>query len=171
MTPCETTNPVHCQNLCPVPCVNSAYSMCELYLLPLFLHRYPWREPSPGSRYSERCASFQLPWNCVTLHLSMAGISLAPKVNSLGLDAKRWLWKFFCSGNASCTFLSADGEKAHPKVVLQGFFESSPRADGKLFRKKNCLYCWKWSLYFSQNIYDPYMSNWDTKQLICKQQS
>lgn len=37
---------------------------------------------------------------------------------------------------ASCMSLSADGEKAHPKVVLQGFFESSARTEARLFRKK-----------------------------------
>lgn len=67
--------------------------------------------------------------------------------------------------------LSADGEKAHPKVVLQGFFESSARTEGKLFRKKIVYTVESGWLYLSQNIYDPCMSTWDTKQLICKQQS
>lgn len=100
---------------------------------------------------------------------SLQGISVALKANSLGLDAQWLLWKSFCSGMASCMSLSADGEKDHSKVVLQGFFESSARTEGKLFRKKK-LYCWKAWLYLSQNIYDPCMSIWDTKQLICKQQ-
>lgn len=83
---------------------------------------------------------------------------------------KLTLWKSFCSGTASCISLPADGEKAHPKV-LQGLFESSARTEGKLFKKIISLCCWKWWLYLSQNIYDSCMSIWDTKQLICKQQS